>query len=89
MTWFICSKFNLNTNLIVPKAEYRLPRMDEMFKAASESSTLLDLSPRVSDAENCAFSSRHGVTTYGYYEQNPTKGARFARSMDAWSKSKF
>ncbi|PMD62788.1 S-adenosyl-L-methionine-dependent methyltransferase [Hyaloscypha bicolor E] len=62
-------------------------QMDEIFKAASELSTLLDRHfAYVSDTENSAFRTRFGVTTYAYYEQNPLKGARFAQSMDAWSR---
>ncbi|OKO89531.1 hypothetical protein PENSUB_13597 [Penicillium subrubescens] len=61
-------------------------QMDEMFKAASELSTQIDRSPYVSDNENSAFYARFGLPAYAYYEQNPQKGARFAQSMDAWSK---
>jgi hypothetical protein len=57
-----------------------------MFKAASELSTQIDRSPYVSDNENSAFYARFGLPAYAYYEQNPQKGARFAQSMDAWSK---
>ncbi|EAW12174.1 putative O-methyltransferase [Aspergillus clavatus NRRL 1] len=61
-------------------------QMDEMFKAASEASNLLERSPYVSDTENSAFCTRFGIPAYVYYEQNPQKGARFAQSMDAWSR---
>jgi len=60
-----------------------------MFKAASEISTLLERSPYISDTENSAFFTRFGVPTYGYYDQNPQKGVRFAQSMNAWSHCEF
>jgi hypothetical protein len=72
---------NLNSN-----AEGDFNRMDEMFKAASELSTQIDRSPYASEKKNSAFCARFRLPAYAYYEQNPQKGARFAQSIDAWSK---
>lgn len=56
-----------------------------MFKAASETSSLIARSPHTSDTQHCAFLARFGVPMYLYYEQNPQKGTRFAQAMSSWS----
>ncbi|KAL9105191.1 MAG: hypothetical protein Q9187_008773, partial [Circinaria calcarea] len=60
-------------------------RMDDMFKAASETSTVIERSPYTSDTTHSPFHTRFGVPMYEYYEQNPQKGARFAQAMRGWS----
>ena len=61
--------------------------MDDMFKAASETSTLIQQSPFSSDAKNSPFFAAYGASMYDYYEQNPQKGKRFAQAMSGWSQS--
>ncbi len=60
-------------------------RMDEMFKAASETATVIERSPHSSDTKHCPFHTRFGVPMYEYYQQNPQKGTRFAQAMRGWS----
>jgi hypothetical protein len=57
-----------------------------MFKAASETTTLLRNSPFVSNTEHSAFHTRYGMPVYQYCEQYPEKGTRFAKAMSGWSK---
>ncbi len=52
-------------------------QMDDMLKAASETSALLRSAPYTSDSVNSAFHERFGVSMYEYYEKNPAKGTRF------------
>lgn len=63
--------------------------MDDMLKAASETSTLITSSPYASDTINSAFHTRFGMPVYQYYEQTPEKGTRFAQAMSSWSQSKL
>lgn len=55
--------------------------MDEMFRAASETSSSLQASPYKFDGLNSPFATRHKLPAYEYYKANPEKGARFARAM--------
>ncbi len=59
--------------------------MDDMFKAASETSTVIARSPHSSDMKHSAFYTRFGVPLYQYFEQNQQKGTRFAQAMSSWS----
>jgi hypothetical protein len=63
-------------------------QMDDLFKAASETSTTIINSPYISNPINSPFHTRFGIPMYQYYEENPKKGARFAQAMDSWSQGK-
>lgn len=63
--------------------------MDEMFRAASETSTCISKAPYRSDGTDSPFSARFGVPLVQYYQQNPLKGARFARAMAGVARSKY
>jgi len=58
-----------------------LVQVDEMFKAASESSTCIRNAPFESDSIHSPFATRHGKPLYSFYADNPAQSARFARSM--------
>lgn len=58
-----------------------LGQVDEMFRAASESSTCVHNAPFESDGINSPFTARHGKPVYSWYTENPEKGIRFARGM--------
>jgi hypothetical protein len=58
-----------------------LMQIDEMFRAASESSTCIRNAPFESDSVNSPFATRHGKTLYSWYADNPSKSTRFARAM--------
>ncbi|KAI1115965.1 O-methyltransferase-domain-containing protein [Nemania sp. NC0429] len=61
-------------------------QMDDMLRAASESSAVVSRSPFASDAAHSAFHERFGVSMYQYYEQRPDKARRFTQAMSSWSK---
>ncbi|KAI0542225.1 O-methyltransferase-domain-containing protein [Xylaria digitata] len=61
-------------------------QMDDMLRAASESSAVVSRSPFASDASKSAFHERFGVSMYRYYEQRPEKARRFTQAMSSWSK---
>ncbi|KAF2197578.1 S-adenosyl-L-methionine-dependent methyltransferase [Delitschia confertaspora ATCC 74209] len=56
-------------------------QMDEMFRAASETSRSIQEQPYKFDSANSPFATRHMLSAYEYYEANREKGARFARAM--------
>jgi ubiquinone/menaquinone biosynthesis C-methylase UbiE len=58
-----------------------LTQIDEMFRAASESSTCVLKAPFESDSINSPFATRHRKPLYGWYADNPAKGGRFAKAM--------
>ncbi|KAF2275382.1 S-adenosyl-L-methionine-dependent methyltransferase [Westerdykella ornata] len=60
-------------------------QMDDMLRAASETSTVVRKSPYVSDTTHSAFHTRFGMPMYKYYELHPQKGTRFAQAMSSWS----
>lgn len=62
-------------------------QMDDMLKAASETSSAIREAPYASGVMSSAFCQRFGVPMYQYYEQHPEKGARFAQAMKSWSQS--
>ncbi len=63
-------------------------QMDDMLKAAAETSAVISSSPLAIEQDNSsAFHQRFGVSMYQYYERNPEKGTRFARAMSSWSQS--
>ncbi|KAI1817385.1 putative O-methyltransferase [Poronia punctata] len=61
-------------------------KLDDMFRASSELSTLVTRSPHKSSAVDSAFQQRFGAPVYQYYEKFPEKGKRFAQAMSSWSK---
>ncbi|KAH7115008.1 O-methyltransferase-domain-containing protein [Dendryphion nanum] len=58
-----------------------LMQMDEMFRAASETSTIVRSDPFKGDSIHSPFHAKHGLTAYEYYAKFPEKGGRFARAM--------
>lgn len=58
-----------------------LSQVDEMFRAASETSTCVQNTPFESDSFNSPFATRFGKPAYLWYGENPDKGVRFARGM--------
>ena len=63
-------------------------QMDDMLKAVSETSTLINESPYESSTVKSAFHQRFGTSMYQYYEENPPKAKRFGQAMSSWSQSK-
>ena len=62
-------------------------RVDEMLKAATDTSKCLKASPFESDSSHSPFNTRHGVPMFTYYAQNPRFAARFAKAMAGAAKS--
>jgi len=62
-------------------------RLDEMIKAAVESSVSLKANPYESDSIHCPFYTRHGVPIFRYYSKHPEQAGRFARAMAGWRRS--
>jgi hypothetical protein len=58
-----------------------LMQLDEMFRAASETSTAVQAYPLEGDSVRSPFHAKHGSTAYEYYAKYPEKGGRFARAM--------
>ncbi|KAI1635392.1 S-adenosyl-L-methionine-dependent methyltransferase [Biscogniauxia mediterranea] len=58
--------------------------LDEMIKAAVESSTSFKADPYESDSVHCPFYKRHGVPIFQYYSKHPEHAGRFARAMAGW-----
>jgi hypothetical protein len=58
-----------------------LMQLDEMFRAASETSTVVRSHPFKGDSVHSPFYTKHGLTAYEYYAKYPAKGGRFARAM--------
>lgn len=58
-----------------------LMQLDEMFRAASETSTVVRSHPFKADSRHSPFYAKHGLTAYEYYARYPAKGERFARAM--------
>ncbi|KAF2266741.1 O-methyltransferas-like protein [Lojkania enalia] len=56
-------------------------RVDEYFKAASETLASIKQSPSAFDASNCPFVTRHGAPLFQYYQTQPQLAARFASAM--------
>lgn len=61
--------------------------MDEMFKAASETSSAIRKNPTGATSDDSPFKFRFGLHTFEYYKQNPKKAARFAQAMAGVSQS--
>ncbi|KAI2632924.1 hypothetical protein GGS21DRAFT_521917 [Xylaria nigripes] len=61
-------------------------RLDEMLKAAVESSSAMKSDAYESDSVHCPFYKRHGVSLYEYYAKNPKYGDRFAKGMSRWGR---
>jgi len=55
--------------------------MDEMFRAASETSTCVSNAPYDSDSVNSPFKAKFGMPVWQYYQQYPLKAVRFAHAM--------
>ncbi|KAL8758327.1 MAG: hypothetical protein Q9199_001583 [Rusavskia elegans] len=60
-----------------------LREMDEMFRAASETSAFLAQKPDRSDSMHSPFQTRFQMPIFQYYAQNPPKAKRFATAMAA------
>ncbi|KAI0013980.1 S-adenosyl-L-methionine-dependent methyltransferase [Xylariaceae sp. FL0662B] len=60
--------------------------LDEMIKAAVESSDSPKADPYKSDSVHCPFYKRHGVPIFQYYSRHPEHAGRFARAMAGWRK---
>jgi hypothetical protein len=56
-------------------------RLDEFFRAASETSESIRQSPTVTNGKRNAFVTRHGLDLFEYYKQDPKRAARFASAM--------
>ncbi|KAL9104580.1 MAG: hypothetical protein Q9163_000502 [Psora crenata] len=56
-------------------------RMDEMFKASSETSDAIRKSPWGATIDDSPFNFRFGLPTYQFYAKHPKKAARFAKAM--------
>lgn len=63
--------------------------MDEMFKAASETSNAIRANPSGAHSNDSPFKFRFGLHTFQFYAKNPQKAARFAQAMAGVSQSKF
>lgn len=61
--------------------------LDEMIKAAVETSATLKASPDKSDSTHCAFMTRHGRPIFQYYAENGEHATRFAKAMAGYRKS--
>jgi hypothetical protein len=60
-------------------------RMDDMLRAASATSAAIERSPTSYSQELSPFFIAYGMSMYKYYEQQPSKAARFAQAMRSWS----
>ncbi|KAF2681265.1 S-adenosyl-L-methionine-dependent methyltransferase [Lentithecium fluviatile CBS 122367] len=56
-------------------------QMDEVFQSASETAIFLRQSTSPLAATNCPFHQRFKVPIFEYYQQNPTKVARFGKAL--------
>ncbi|KAL8729320.1 MAG: hypothetical protein Q9166_004817 [cf. Caloplaca sp. 2 TL-2023] len=56
-------------------------QMDEMFKAASETSNAIRANPSGAHSNDSPFKFRFGLHTFQFYAKNPQKAARFAQAM--------
>jgi 2-polyprenyl-3-methyl-5-hydroxy-6-metoxy-1,4-benzoquinol methylase len=63
-------------------------RLDEFFKAASETSASIKESPTITDGQRNAFVTRHGTDLFQFYKQDPQRAARFASAMAGVSRCK-
>ena len=63
--------------------------MDEMFKAASETSDAIRKNPNGVTSDDSPFKHRFGVHTFQFYAKHPKKAARFARAMAGVTQSKL
>ncbi|PVH96271.1 putative O-methyltransferase [Periconia macrospinosa] len=60
-------------------------QMDDMLKAVSATTATIEQSPSAYSQEISPFSTAYGTSMYKYYEQQPSKAARFAQAMSGWS----
>lgn len=56
-------------------------QMDEMFKAASETSNAIRSRPHGATSNDSPFKHRFGLHTFDYYAKHPRKAERFAQAM--------
>jgi len=61
-------------------------RLDDYFKAASETSTSLLQSPNMNSRLVNPFVTRHGTEVFTFYKNDAARGARFASAMVGISK---
>ena len=81
-------KHNANSELLAKDAAFHATadmQMDDMLKASSETSTLVENHPYKSNTTVSPFHQRFGVSMYQYLEENPAKAARFGQAMSSWS----
>ncbi|KAM0354998.1 hypothetical protein ACHAPU_000845 [Fusarium lateritium] len=60
-----------------------LMQFDEMFKAATATSTSVKDAPFESNSNTCGFASYHGMSAYSWYTEHPEKALGFAKAMAA------
>ncbi|RGP79393.1 hypothetical protein FLONG3_2448 [Fusarium longipes] len=60
-----------------------LMQFDEMFKAATATSTFLRNSPLESNSDECGFATYYGKSVYSWYMDHPEKALGFAKAMAA------
>lgn len=63
--------------------------MDEMSKAASETSNAIRSSPQGATSNDSPFKQRFGLHTFDFYAKHPQKAARFAQAIASVSQSKL
>ncbi|KAI4098308.1 MAG: hypothetical protein L6R37_006538 [Teloschistes peruensis] len=56
-------------------------QMDEMFKAAAETSNAIKANPQGAHSDDSPFKFRHGLHTFQFYAKHPQKAKRFAEAM--------
>jgi hypothetical protein len=57
------------------------PRLDECFKAVSETCVSIRQSPAGANGQRNAFVTRHGAEMFEFYKKDSTRAARFASAM--------
>lgn len=58
-----------------------MTRLDEFFKAASETSASIQESPEQTNGQKNAFVTRHGSDLFQFYRRDQKRAARFASAM--------
>ena len=59
-----------------------------MLQAASSTADNAKASPDKYDSAVTAFTTRHGLPIFQFYEKDPKRAIRFAKAMAGWSKRK-
>ncbi|KAF5667303.1 O-methyltransferase [Fusarium heterosporum] len=63
-----------------------LMQFDEMFKAATATSTSMKDAPFETNSNTCGFATYHGMSAYSWYTEHPDKALNFAKAMAALTK---